>query len=287
MKRILFLLCVVLACSSCSNDGRMIKKFLSRMNAREFNAASLYIYPGDYAKLSLYTDVLEKNPDTFLKLANKQNVKINGIKGVVVEFQCLNDTPYYRNYMKSIGLWNPSGVIKDTIFIRETSKGDKLSFDWASIEGENIKLASIRDETINSMNIRSGMGTKYPVVGQLDYGNSVIIDDYSENPEWVKCFTIDELCKPVNGYIYRNSLAINQEFFPLNIFDSMGLLVAVIIVVVLGFIVVYGHAIIGALFGIPIVGWLLGAGLILGLLYTIYQLIEKILFELFIINLPF
>ena len=265
----------------------MVKKFLSRMNAREFNAASLYVYPGDYAKLSLYTDVLEKNPDTFLKLKDKQNVKKNGIKGVVVEFQCLNATPYYRNYMKSIGLWNSSDIIRDTIFIRETSKGDKLSFEWADIEGENIKLASIRDETIKSMNIRAGMGTKYPVVGQLDYGNSVIIDDYSENPEWVKCFAIDELCNPVNGYIYRNSLTINQEFFPLGIFDSMGLLVAVIIVVVLGFIVVYGHAIIAALFSIPVAGWLLGAGLIIGLLYSIYQLIEKILFELFIINLPF
>lgn len=287
MKRILFVLFVMLACSSCSNDGRKVKKFLSRMNAREFNAASLYIYPGDYAKLSLYTDVLRKNSNTFLKLANKRNIKINGTKGVAVEFQCLNTTPYYRNYMESLGLLTSSGMIRDTFLVRQTTKGKKLSFDWARIKGENLELASIRDTTIHSMNIRSGMGIQYPVVGQLESGRSVIIDNYSENPEWVKCFTIDDHCNPIEGYIYRNSLSIEQEFFPLGLFESFGLLVAVVILVVLGFVVVYGHALIQALFSIPWLGWLLAVGLILGLLYTIYQLLEKILFELFIINLPY
>lgn len=257
------------------------------MNAREFNAASLYIYPGDYAKLSLYTDVLRKNPNTFLKLANKRNIKINGTKGVAVEFQCLNTTPYYRNYMESLGLLTSSGMIRDTFLVRQTTKGKKLSFDWARIKGENLELASIRDTTIHSMNIRSGMGIQYPVVGQLESGRSVIIDNFSENPEWVKCFTIDDHCNPIEGYIYRNSLSIEQEFFPLGLFESFGLLVAVVILVVLGFVVVYGHALIQALFSISWLGWLLAVGLILGLLYTIYQLLEKILFELFIINLPY
>ena len=256
MKRILFVLFVMLACSSCSNDGRKVKKFLSRMNAREFNAASLY---------------------TFLKLANKRNIKINGTKGVAVEFQCLNTTPYYRNYMESLGLLTSSGMIRDTFLVRQTTKGKKLSFDWARIKGENLELASIRDTTIHSMNIRSGMGIQYPVVGQLESGRSVIIDNYSENPEWVKCFTIDDHCNPIEGYIYRNSLSIEQEFFPLGLFESFGLLVAVVIL----------HALIQALFSIPWLGWLLAVGLILGLLYTIYQLLEKILFELFIINLPY
>ena len=73
----------------------------------------------------------------------------------------------------------------------------------------------------------------------------------------------------------------------MDLFESFGLLVAVVILVVLGFVVVYGHALIQALFSIPLLGWLLAVGLILGLLYTIYQLLEKILFELFIINLPY
>lgn len=257
------------------------------MNAREYNAASLYVYPGDHAKLSLYTNVLEKNPDTFLEINDKKNININGLKGVVVEFRCINPTPYYRNYMEALGLWQSSEIIKDTIFIRKTAKGKKLSFEWSGIEGENLELAEIRDTTIHTMNIRAGMGTQYPIVGQLKSQQTIIIDDYSENPHWVKCFTIDDRCNPVEGYIYRNSLSTTQEFFPLGFFESFGLLVAIIVLVVLGFIVVYGHAIIGALFGIPWVGWLLAVGLILGLLYTVYQLLEKILFELFIINLPF
>lgn len=68
MKNLLLLLFTLLFFTSCSNDGRMVEKFLSRINAREFNASSLYIYPGDHAKLRLYAEVLEKNPNTFLKL---------------------------------------------------------------------------------------------------------------------------------------------------------------------------------------------------------------------------
>ena len=38
---------------------------------------------------------------------------------------------------------------------------------------------------------------------------------------------------------------------------------------------------------IPVGGIIIVVGCILGLLYTVYQLLEKILFEMFIINLPY
>jgi hypothetical protein len=43
---LILFLCLVFCCS-CSNDGRLVKKFVKRINAKEVNAASKYIYPAD------------------------------------------------------------------------------------------------------------------------------------------------------------------------------------------------------------------------------------------------
>ena len=295
MKKLLLLLtCALLTLTSCSNDGRMVEKFLSRINAREINASSLYIYPGDHAKLRLYADMLEKSPNTYLKLRDKHDVEVGGQKGVAVELECVNPTPYFYNYMESLHLLRPSSesssnvVLVDTFYIKETADGERLSFNWANIDGENLELATIRDSTVKAVNIRAGKGASYPVVGHLKADGRVIIDGYSENSAWVKCFAIDEQCKPVDGYINRNLLSSTDNvFFPLGLFDSMGLLVAIVVFVVLGFILVFGHAVIASLFSYSYWGWLLSVALVLLLIYTFYQLIEKILFELFIINLPF
>lgn len=273
---------------ACDNDGRKVKKFLSRMNAREINAASTYIYPGDHPRLSIYADVLEKNPNTFLKLVNKSNIEKDGQKGVAVEFECINTTPYYRNYMERLHLLHPDGHLYDTIYIRETNNGKKLSFNWAPISGENLKLAKIQDSTINSMNIRSGRGQAYAAIGTLDKNGSVIINDYPADAQWVPCFTIDENCCVVRGYIYRASLsAQDSEYFSLNIFDSMSLVVAVLVFVVIGVVFVAIGAFSEALFQGGGLSWIFIVVMILGLLYVAYELLEKILFELFIINLPY
>ncbi|WP_251619836.1 SH3 domain-containing protein [Odoribacter lunatus] len=286
--KLLICICCVISLSSCSNDGRKVKKFLSRMNAREINAASKYIYPGDHAKLKIYAEVLEKNPNLFLKLKKKKNVKCNGIPGVVATFECKNSSPYYHNYMENLHLLQPSGMVVDTFYIRETLKGDKLSFNWANIKGENLKLATIRDSTIKSINIREDMGENYPIIGKVKAGQSVVIDDYSENPKWVKCFTTDDNCRIVEGYIYRELLSANENvFFSLGIFESLGITLAVIIFVVVGIGFVLVSALSKALIAMNPWGFIPAVVMILGLLYVLYQLLENILFELFIINLPY
>ena len=98
----LLLACALFALTSCDNDGRMVKKFLSRINAREINASSLYIYPGDHAKLRLYADMLEKSPNTYMKLLDKRDVEVGNQKGVVVELECVNPTPYFYNYKEGL-----------------------------------------------------------------------------------------------------------------------------------------------------------------------------------------
>ncbi|MDR2041902.1 MAG: hypothetical protein LBP98_06235 [Tannerella sp.] len=70
-KYLAFCLCAV-CCCSCSNDGRLVKKFINRINAKEVNAASKYIYPADHASLYFFNEeVLEKTPNLLLKIIEK------------------------------------------------------------------------------------------------------------------------------------------------------------------------------------------------------------------------
>lgn len=275
--------------SSCSYDGRKVKKFISRVNAREINAASKYIYPGDYAKLQLYTEVLEKTPNMFMKLRKKNNIKHDGRKGVRVEIEIINPSPYYLNYLKRMNLLDLSGQVVDTIYIRETNNGRKISFNWAQIEGENLKLATVKTISKDqSVNIYSEMGTGYSVIHKVHNGQNIIINDYSEDPKWIQCFATDSLCNTVEGYIDRSAImSVEPEFFPLSIFDSLNVALAFIILLVVSAIPLFLMSIVDVFTQKGAVGCLILVAPILGCLYVIYQLLENILFELFIINLPY
>ncbi len=286
MEKLLLLFITLLSLSSCSNDGRMMKKFIGRTNAHEYNLASKYIYPGDHSKFYLYSKVVERSPNIYFKLTDKENITINEREGVIVELEFFNATDYFKNYIKRNTNFIEPNTIIDTIMIREIDGDKYLSFNWANISGESLKSASISSDSLSSMNIRSGMGSNYPVIGTVNNGESIIIDDYSENKEWVRCVSIDDHCRTVEGYIYRNSLtAGNNEFFFLDFFGGMGLLIAVTIFFVLAIIPFFLYGLAGALLGTPF-GILLAIALVLGWLYSIYFILENILFELFLINLP-
>lgn len=289
MKKWLLLLCCVLSLTSCSKQERDLKKFFARMNARELNEASTYIYKGDHARLRYFSDMLERNPNLFFELHSKKKISIDGKEAIVVDVECININSFFKNYMAPLNLLQDNGYIHDTIYVRKTAKGKKLSFHWADISGENLKIASIADSEVGSMNIRERNSTNSRIIGKLNQGSSIVIDDYSNDPQWVKCFSLDHQCNKQVGFLYRPSLTLSDgSFFSLNIFESMSLLVAVLIFVVLGLIIVYGGAIVDAIFrdggwG----GWILTSIMIIGVLVLIYMLLEKILFELFIINLPY
>ena len=274
-------------CSESPYDGRMVKKFLSRLNAREFSCASQYIFPGDHPKLKLFTDVMDKNPDTFFKLISKENTDVNGQKAVKVKLQCVNPTPYFRNYMEALKVMDKNGIIEDTWLIRETADGICLSFNWANIKGENLILGRLGGSgTIPVYRSRSKNSTQ---LNNFYSGEKVIIDDYPADSPWVRCFKVDVNCNVINGYVERTELATSDgRFFKLSIFDTFGLLVAVILLVVFGSVFLFIGAIVDAIKeGTGAMGWILIPALIFGLLFVVYQLLEKILFELFIINLPY
>lgn len=139
------------------------------------------------------------------------------------------------------------------------------------------------------MNIRESNSTNSRIVGKLSQGSSILIDEYTEDPSWVRCYGLDYQCRKQEGFIYRPSLsAVSNDFFHLGIFESMSILLAAIIFFVLGVVIVYGGAIIDAIFrGGGCVGWILTSAMMIGVLILMYILLEKILFELFLINLPY
>jgi len=154
------------------------------MNAHEVNAASKYIYPGNHPCLYLFNEaVYSKSPNMLFKIQEQQSINVNGQKGVVVKLQCNNSSQFFQDYMMNLGMLNGNDILVDTIFIRETNKGKYLSFDWVKINGENLTLALIADTTINQINIHSGEGANYPVVGKLNKAKKIVIDEYTHNPE--------------------------------------------------------------------------------------------------------
>ena len=280
---------VLLCLCSCNGNEQLVQKFVKRMNAHEVNAASKYIYPADHPCLYFFNEaVYSKSKNMLFNIQEKKSSIIDGQKCVIVKLECINLSPYFRNYMNNLGLLQENDILVDTIFIRETDKGKCLSFDWAKIRGENLQLAAIADTAVTRINIRAGAGKDYPVVGKLEQEKRIIIDEYSNDPEWVKCYTVDQQCNVVQGYINKSLLKSSDSlFFSLSIFNSLGILMALIVLVIIGLPLCFLRSIVSALSGIPSIGILLSVGLVLGLLYSLYQLLENILFEMFLINLPY
>ena len=105
---------------------------------------------------------------------------------------------------------------------------------------------------------------------------------------WSRCYLVNDNSQVQRGYIYTANMSVKESaFFTLGIFDSMSLLVAVIVILIIIVPLYYISSLATGLFGIPVAGPVICIGIILGCLYVVYQLIEKILFELFIINLPY
>lgn len=292
MKSIRFLLVVLstllflAGCKEKAYDGRMVEKFISRLNAREYSCASRYIYPGDHPKLKLFAEVMTKNPETFFKLILKENTTVDGKPAVKVRLECLNTTPYFRNYMEALGLLDANGIVDDTWIMCETVDGESLSFNWARVTGENLMLAQL--ENAESIPVFRSQSRNSTQINTFKAGEKVIINNYPADSKWIKCFKTDENCRLINGYIDRDCITTSSgKFFSLGLFDTLSLLVAVLLFVVFGALFYLIRLIVEAIMGTGCLAWIIIPVLVLGWLYVLYQLLEKILFELFIINLPY
>ena len=279
---------MMISFSSCTNysNERSLKKFISRFNMKEYASASTYIYPDDKLQLAFFAnEVRKKAPNAFVKIdycTAKDDEVIATLKWV-------NANDFLRNYFANIGKkLNAEDAFVDKIKVKETVNGPRLVFNWGCpfINTEKLKLARITFENVERMNIRSGAGKNYRVIGNLARGDDILIDN-SENG-WSRCYQVNNEGQVQVGYIYTKDMLITESaFFSLGIFESMSLLVAVIIIVVICFPLIYLQAIVEAIKLMGCSSMFFAVILILGFIYVFYHLLEKILFELFIINLPY
>jgi hypothetical protein len=286
----IFLFLSIVLLSSCSSEGRLLKKFVSRMNANEFNASSIYIFPEDRAKLEFFArEVKGQSQSSFLKIVDYDSFSKGGDDYLKVTFQWENANSFIRNYFKQINRpLNDEGEFTDIIAIKETNDGDLLSFNWAfpNVDSRQIKLASVNTNNAQNMTIRKGPGGK--AIINLKSTAKVTIDKTTSTNNWSHAFWVDSYGNIKDGYVDNQSISVSENsYFAIGIFDSMALVVAVIIIVAIAFFLVFGSAIFAMIGAIPVGGILIDIALIFGLIYTVYQCIEKILFELFIINLPY
>ena len=282
------LVIVMLSLCSCSsfNNDRRLKKFVSRFNAKEYACASTYIYPEDRMQLAFFAnEVRIKAPNAFIEIKDSETKE----GYLVAKLKWKNANDFLRNYFSNIG--KPlveDDILIDTLIIKETLDGNCFSLDWGSQElnTEKLRLASISAENVEWMNMRDGAGNDSRIIGKLKKGNDILIED--DGAGWSRCFMVNDSSQVQKGFIYTANMSVKESaFFTLGIFDSMGLVVALIVIVVICVPLFYLRGIVESILQSGCVGMAACVVLLLVILCVVYQLVEKIFFELFIINLPY
>jgi len=280
-----FVMLSLCSCTSLNNDRRL-KKFISRFNAEEYACASTYIYPDDRMHLAFFTnEVRKKVPNAFIEIEDSETKD----DYVVTTLKWKNANDFLRNYFANIGKpLDENDMLVDTIKVKETLDGNCFSFDWGSpdINTEKLRLASIGEENVERMNIRAGAGKGSRIIGKLEKGEDILIED--DGKGWSRCYQVNNESKVQAGYIYTANMSVKESAcFSLGIFDSMSLLVAMIVIVAICVPLFLLRGVVEAIMQSGCFGMCAAVLLLLAILYVLYQLVEKILFELFIINLPY
>lgn len=288
MNKIIYLVFILIFFISCDSNERNIKKAFNRLNSRETAAASKYIWPEDQKNLYTFeqqfinaNDLVSFDIETITKL-NDESYKL-----VVV---CSNCNEELLAYFTNKGNLVSDSKIVDTVFVKKSNSNEYITFDWDLNEksiSSDIKLSSI---LVEKLNLRSGPGSKYDVVGQLEKGDELLIDDSYENSSWRKGLIFNESSQLKNVY-FSAKLTNRKEisFFTLNWADSFGIVVISILGLIVLFVVY--PLLFSALFraggeGAGTFALILFVVLLVAVYFT-YQIIETAVFELFLINLPF
>lgn len=286
---IFLVLFALLSFTSCSKESRMQKKMFSRFNASEMNAASSYIYPGDQLAFTFFVDeVLPCCENVYFEIQKTKIIGKGENRKLVVEYKVRNHNAAIVRYFNSINKRiSREGIMLDTVRIVRTKEGKTISFNWGvpKVNNEDLKWASLSASSkVGSMNIRQSPDESSLIVGNLQRNKRITIDMSTSTNGWVHAYWISREGKCLDGYIKDTSLNIyNERTYSPTLYDSFVFLFIAAIVLALF-----------CIFVIPIIfdvggcyTWILSIAVIIGTIIIIYLFLEKLLFELFIINLPY
>jgi hypothetical protein len=288
MKKIIYFTLLSIFFVSCNSNERNIKKAFIRLNSDETSAASKYIWPEDHKNLYTFEQrFLSENELLSLDIETIQKLNNESYK---VTLNCNNCNEELLAYFSNKGNLVSETKIEDTIYIKNANGKEYVTLDWDLNEksiSTDIKLSSI---LVKKLNLRSGPGKKYEVVGQLENGDELLVDDNYENSNWRKGFYFDDNSSVKKVY-FSSKLSDRKEisFFTLDWANSMGIVVISILGIIVLFVVY--PLLFSALFraggeGAGKFALILFVVLLVAVYFT-YQIIETAFFEIFMINLPF
>lgn len=287
-------ICLIMVFQSCQSysDGRMLKKFISRFNAEEYSCAAAYVYPGDRMNLAFFAkEAKTLAPSAIIKLQDYDTEGKGDERYITATLKWLNVTPALKSYFNSIGTpLDDKDCQTVKLKVRETNDGETLSFVWGvpGVLSDNLWIASVEKEDgkpIKDVDIYSQPSLESKKLGKVDHD---LIAGQTDNEGWRPVYQVTQDGEVTISYIQTDDVELDRTaYFTLGIFDSMSVIVALIIVIVIIVPLFMFHSVIESLFTLPKVGPIVCIALILGLVCIVYQLLEKILFELFIINLPY
>jgi hypothetical protein len=267
----------------------MTNKFFLRLNSRELNASSKYIWPEDFKKLYLFNKkYLEQNPLTSLELISSKEIEEENTKKIIVTISLQNGSSLLIDYLTKKGNLI-DGVIMDTFDIKTAHNEEYINFDWGwdeQILSNNIKLAKVNSDKLN---LREGYSIHSKIIKTLNKNDEIIYDDDFKNSHWRKGVVNDE--NGIEKIVYFSkqlSESKNVDFYNVKWYDGFGILLLTILAIVV-MLIVFPLLLVGSIrLGISgglYVGLIL-LGLTGGTLWIGYQLLESAIFELFLINLP-
>lgn len=283
MKAIFATLLTILLLTSCNSNERMVKKFIKRINSREINSASKYLWPEDHASFFVFNERFLLN-DKLTTFDIKEVIE-NGAT-ITAKIDLLNAKDGLTAYFDSLGLLN-GNTLTLSFTTRKTEETDYISiqFPWEDCKlPPNLKRSSIQTEALN---LRSGPGLDFPVQKVANQNEDLLIDADYLNDGWRKGFIFEENGK-VETLYFSSKLSDENEisFFTLGYFATTSLLVLCILGLLV--LLVCIPLLIFGVMSVPAGGvGILLLGLLCGILYFTYQIIESMFFELFLINLPY
>lgn len=289
MKNFIYLFFLSFLILSCNSNERKAKKFFKRLNAGEIQSSSKYIWPEDHKKLYIFNSIfLDENELINFELEEANSEEINGSEFINLKIKCLNFPTALTKYFDSLGI-KKGDYIYDRVLVKKANDTEYLSFNWnwdTSRISSNVKLSTISAEELN---VRSGPGSNFDVISTLKKSEKLLIDADYINSDWRKGFIFNQDNEPKTVF-FSSKFSDQQDisFFTLGYFADLSIVLLCLIAIVC-FIVVYPLLLFGAFRAGSSVGGqaaLILFLLIIGSLFFSYQILENVIFELFLINLP-